>query len=628
MSKTVALFDIWRPGYGGAVVSIYAAGTTNLATVFKDETLTIPADNPMVLMSRGDTDGTNYGKFEYPIYTGVAYVIRVDATEETGIMRPPLNNLIGEDASEALVTPNGSDYSSTLADLMARTVTVENYGSVIAGDGGSAATNTATIQLAISALTSGGEVFISTPGVIKVNQLDIPQDVVLRGRGKSSTSLQSILGDISFVLNGPRAGFRQMTLDGNSLVPASTGVYSVGNDEIIFDGVTIQRFETNLHVKGGQSFKWDSLTLDNAVTGAKLHGDTNASGVGGGGPFQDLLWTGGAVTNCSTNGLHFAYEDALCQNGRLIGVRFGDNTGTALNIRGAQFINYDNSTFENNTVNVHIEDDDTVLTGANEADNKVISISFNGGRMDEGKFEATGTNQEVSLKGMSLTDVTFDLQTPIDNPIQLIDCTESGVVITGEGTKILRSRTADDGESFGITTGNVATKAWSLPLAPGQIVYLEGKVLGKQRNGEGRAVYHISAGAYRPGSTLAYDTQTANFTIGGILTGGSSGAKARIVNDVDGGTTGTLTLTDIVGDFLDNEILTDESTGSATANGVLVIQNASLDTVGVTTIRTAYETDAAWAAVFVANGPEIELRVTGNTSATVEWTANVNVVTT
>jgi hypothetical protein len=162
------------------------------------------------------------------------------------------------------------------------------------------------------------------------------------------------------------------------------------------------------------------------------------------------------------------------------------------------------------------------------------------------------------------------------------------------------------------------------------MVYLEGKVIAKGRNAAERAIYHISSGAYRPGSTLNYDTQSANFTAGTTLTGASSGATARIQVDSDSGTTGTLTLTDIVGEFIDNEVITDNNgtPGSALANGTLSHQNATLDGVGVVSLRTAYEVTAGYACVFVASGSEIELRVTGDTGDTVEWTAHVSVVST
>ena len=69
---------------------------------------------------------------------------------------------------------------------------------------------------------------------------------------------------------------------------------------------------------------------------------------------------------------------------------------------------------------------------------------------------------------------------------------------------------------------------------------------------------------------LAYDAQTVNFTVGATLTGGTSGATALILADVDAGVTGVLTLA-LIGpttfiDFTDNEAITDGSGGAAVAD--------------------------------------------------------------
>jgi hypothetical protein len=69
-----------------------------------------------------------------------------------------------------------------------------------------------------------------------------------------------------------------------------------------------------------------------------------------------------------------------------------------------------------------------------------------------------------------------------------------------------------------------------------------------------------------PLNTLPYDGQSGNFTAGLTVTGGTSGATAIIVSDVDGGATGTLTLSNINGHFVDNETITDTGSGSATVN--------------------------------------------------------------
>ena len=75
-----------------------------------------------------------------------------------------------------------------------------------------------------------------------------------------------------------------------------------------------------------------------------------------------------------------------------------------------------------------------------------------------------------------------------------------------------------------------------------------------------------------PLNTLPYDGQSGNFTVGLTVTGGTSGATGVITADVDGGATGTLTLSNITGLFVDNETITDTSTGSAAVNRT----NASL----------------------------------------------------
>ena len=70
-----------------------------------------------------------------------------------------------------------------------------------------------------------------------------------------------------------------------------------------------------------------------------------------------------------------------------------------------------------------------------------------------------------------------------------------------------------------------------------------------------------------PLAHLDYDAQSANFTVGSKLTGGTSGATAIILNDTDGGTTGTLKLGSVSGIFQNDETITDADGGSATANG-------------------------------------------------------------
>lgn len=83
---------------------------------------------------------------------------------------------------------------------------------------------------------------------------------------------------------------------------------------------------------------------------------------------------------------------------------------------------------------------------------------------------------------------------------------------------------------------------------------------------DGTMWYAISG---QPVNRLNYDAETAPFTAGQTLTGGTSGATATITEVVDNGTTGFLILGAITGGpFQDNEIITDGLGGSATADGI------------------------------------------------------------
>jgi len=72
-----------------------------------------------------------------------------------------------------------------------------------------------------------------------------------------------------------------------------------------------------------------------------------------------------------------------------------------------------------------------------------------------------------------------------------------------------------------------------------------------------------------PGVSFNYASQTGNFTVGQVVTGLTSGAVGTIKADSDGGTTGTLTLTNITGVFVNDETVTDPLGGAALVNGTL-----------------------------------------------------------
>ena len=620
MSIGLFWFDTWQASYGGAVVHIYKAGTTTHASVYTDENLTVPAANPQTLA----TDSNNAGKWAQPLYVNEAVELLVDSIDLTSVVRPLLTDLNGEDASNATVRATGGSVDAPLKDIVARIVWAANHGLLIPS--GSAATNTATINAAIgiAAGTGGGYVMLP-PGNYPVNAITESAGVIICGAGKLVTTLQCQVADKCFTLSGDGAGFRDLTLDGVNVTAGSIGIFAKAIDEIVLENVLIQRFETGIHRKGGRRARWRNVDVETCTRGVRWVGDSDAGDGADGDQCTDNDWSGGRIRFCTTSGLELEYEDRLCASNVIQAVGLESNTGTALKVLGAQHTNLEGVWFEGNTVNLSIEDDST--STVNE-DNVVDGFRMKGGRITGGTMTFEDTCQNVVFELVAFSDVDITLTNP-NNAVLALDCTEDDLVtIAGTGTKWTRFRSIDDGASFGITTDGTATKAWSVHLDPGQVVFAEAHVIGNQQNGSNTGEYHIEVSAKRAGATLAYDSQSANFTVGSILTGAISGCTARIIGDSDSGATGTLTLRDIVpgdnGYFQDNETITDAVTGSALANGTLSVPTVSL-LGSVTALRTAREDVAGWDCTFVGNGPELQLNVQGAAATTVEWTCDVHV---
>lgn len=136
------------------------------------------------------------------------------------------------------------------------------------------------------------------------------------------------------------------------------------------------------------------------------------------------------------------------------------------------------------------------------------------------------------------------------NPITLLKKFTSDVWIIGYSTKI---------EAY-----NTATSTWYTIKSDFTANGFDGVRYGDYffTCNEVEKIHRIS-------QTLAYDAQTGNFTVGDIVTGGTSGATAVILEDSDGGATGTLTLGNISGTFQNDEAITDPDGGAAVVNGTL-----------------------------------------------------------
>lgn len=615
--QRVSEFDTWRAGYNSALVRIYEPGTTTLKAVYSDPLGTVGAANPQTLTAMTLND-VQYGKWSAPIYVEGGYYLEINSVDTTGVALAPIVSLIGEDASEAVAHVPASAVDRELQDRFNDVTHALDYGA-LSDITSSASTNNAILVAAIGAAAAkgGGEVVLP-PGNIPFTLFSLPDNVVLRGQGRDVTNLQSQIQDKAITVAGEQAGMRYLTLDGINLQANSIGMYSLGNNHIVLENVRVKRFETGFQAKGMRSCDWFDVHIEECVTNVHLRGDTNSGSGGGGDEIRNNKWTHGGCNGASSIGLLLEYVDATVQNNMFDEVAFETNA-IAVRIEGARFSHFMSCWWEGNTSkNFEVLDDPTVgLTLLND----VTGLFCRGGRMEGGQVTITGLAENIVFEKMDVSDVDFILTT-VQNQVLLLDCIEDALVtISGDGFRLVRDYTANRGASFGTTGNNVATKGWSVTLDPGELVTGIAFVTGNQRNGVGKAGYVITFIAEKPGSTLAYDAQTVNFTLGQVVTGATSGATARIVADADGGATGTLTLRDIDGAFIDNELITDGAGGSATVNGALVVASCVIRDQDVV---STYEVDAAWAATFVATVAEVELQVTGETSKTVEWDIKVD----
>lgn len=563
--QRIAEFDTWREGYAGATVTIYRAGSSILAALFSNEALTTIVPNPMTLISL-TKDERRYGKFATPVYTEQAVEIQIDGLDSTGVIRPPITDMDAEDVSGSVVVPDGASEAHTLGEHLSRVINVRDYGQFIkTGEtGASSLTNTTSIETAIGAAgAQGGGVVMIPSGVYDVIDFIIPPGVVVEGQGQSATFLQTTYAGPAFGLTGNRCGFRKITLDGVSQEGNSVGVYGIAADETVLSDVTIKRFETGLYMRGGERGNWQGFSVSDCIIGAKLHGDLNAGAGGGGEVIQGNRWSSGLVELCQDAGIELKRIDAACAFNSLEGITFRSNTGIGLRAIGARSTTLDDCIFSDNLVHMLLDD----VTPAN-VNGTIVGFEVRGGQMSEGQVQLKNTLANVIFEGVEIIDTDIILTSPQNN-VLAIDCREDTLsTVSGAATHWTRASSINyPAASFGLTGGNAATKAWATTLKSGQQVMIEAKVLARQRNGTNRASFWLCASARRAPATLAYDTQTANFTPGNILTGATSGATARIIADNDSGLTGSLALVDVRGTFVDNEIITDGASGSAMANG-------------------------------------------------------------
>lgn len=608
-------FDLWQEDYQGAIVHVYRAGTTTYSPIFSDEFFTEPLTNPQVLICYTNDLGTMFGKFATSVYTPYAYHLVIDSKHETGVKRVPLYTLDSVDASYATVKSVGSVVNRPLRERFADITFAKDFGVINT----SAVTNTATIAAAIAYSSSQGGGAVNLPaGIVPIATLTFADGVIINGGGENVTTITSSTGSAVLTASGTAPGVMNLTLDGIQLNEGSIGIYSENATKLLLRNVTVKRFETNLYHKGGSNHRYRNLTLDNAVTAAKLYGEDAV--------FSGLDWQGGTVSISTDCGIDLAVVDFAVRDNTIGQVDFEDNIGdnSAVSLYGAQDTYLNQCDWEGNISNIKAADNpDTSLE-----DRQCYGLQVNGGRMADGKMTFDGLCQDFFFEQVRLGTVELELNVP-ENTIVFSDCIEDDLTLSGDTTKLVRKRQASRVSVFAQTTDGTALAVYKLALDPNEVALITVSVTAEQTNGSGYAAWFQSRGHRCAPATLNYDAQTANFTVGDVITGTTSGATAFITADSDSGATGVLSLGGISGEFINNELITGDTSGSATVNGVLTLGDVAAFGAGVVehlkSGSNANSPPANWAVTFTVSEQEVSVKVAGDTAMNINWNIDIDV---
>ncbi len=615
-------FDTWRPGYPNAIVGVYVAGTSTLANIYSDFALTRQISNPIVLLSRTDANGTEYGKFPQPVYVDVSFSLLVNSSDNTGVSTPGISSLNGQDASGSVITTTRGSASLALKDILDGVVDIRAYGAFSATAG--ASTSTATLNAAIGAAAAqGGGIVLLQSATVAVNPFTLPTGVRLRGQGVAATKITCQAGSTVVTIGGDGAGLEELTLDGLTAATSSIGVEGINKNNTVFLNCVVQSFQIGIRFKGGNNTVWRNLSaLGCPTSNVHLKGDSNAGGGATGAAFQNFQWSGGVIGNSAGLGLVLECTDRLISNLLLEHINFSTNVGPALKVVGARNLTVSGCSWLSNLGSITVQDGSDA---SQVAINTVQQVYFRDGFISDGTVNFNNTCYDVQFIGMSLQNVSMNLSVPT-YAVFMADCLfNATTTVTGDTTKLIRQRTADSSQqTAGVTTDANPITAWQYQMAPGETVLIEVKIIGRQRDGIECCDFWLAAGVNRPGATLAYSVMTTAFTVGTILTGLTSGAAARVIANTNTGASGTLTLRDITGVFVSGETIQDSNSGLARAGGTVTFIDSALDDAGVTTMRAKSPAATTYAATVDCLGGSLRVRLTGKVSKIVEWVVNVN----
>ena len=619
----ISEFDTWRPSYGGAIVAVFEAGTTTLAPLFSDPFLTVPIANPQTLDLMSDVNGQVYGRWAEPVYVGVPYTLFINSTFSTGVEQVPLTTADGVDVSLATAESIRGQFPVPLGQFLDRDIDAILIGPLSASDGAAACNATLVAAIGAAAAASGGDVLLP-PGIIPFLNLTLPTGVRLRGKGVGVTTLTSTQAVTPLVtLGGNGSGLISLTLDGLNVVPQSIGVQGIGIIQPIFQDVITQRVETGIRFRGAQQFRWRNLTVSNCTNGADLRGDMDASLSNTGSEVSNGSWEGGQIALCTTYGLCTEFFDTPVRDLTFRNVLFASNSGDAWRSLGARGITFRQCQWISNISDMSVADGTNL---AFVSQNTTSRIRVEEGTVNGGKLTFNQTCFDIQFRDVNFVNANFNLTVP-QNPIVLQDCIQDAqTTTTGTGTLLIGKTATDLGKVSGVTSDATPIAAWSQTLPPGETLLLSAKVVARRRDGITFGTFWPMAGVTRPGATLPFVGATGTFTVGLVITGVTSGASARVTAVAQSGATGTLTLRNIIGTFVNGEVVADTNTGVGTFSGAVGFSNAVLDATGAGALRAATFTGTAWAAAFDVSGANVVLNVSGEAAAVVEWTVEVDIL--
>ncbi len=607
-------FDTWRPGYAGASVRVYQAGTTTNASLFYNPDLTGAAPNPITLETK-TVDGVEFGRFAQPLYVGVPYQVLVDGVELTGIQRLPVYDLAGADVSESVATSARGTVSRTIEEWLDDVVHVAAFGAL----GVNATTNTTilTTAIGVAAAQGGGEVLVPA-GTYPFNTLSIPQGVILRGQGARTTILQSTQGQEVITLAGNYSGLHSIQIDGQVQTAGSVGVYAVGRTGLVLRDTIIDGFVKGVEYRGAQAPIFENVDVVNCDQGADIRGDTDAGDSGDGGTVQGLRWIGGRIADNTTFGLRLLHQDAAIERVDLRNLIFDTNVGAALKIEGAQMVQVAQSRWLSNTACLSIED------GADDDKTEASLITFDQALFQTGTITFAETCEKIMFRACDFDDVDINFAVPANN-ILFLDCIERvTTTATGNTDRLTRTSNFRVQETFGVTTDATPTNAWKINLASGQHVRARARVIGRARTGPNTASYEFNGGAVRESSRMNFVSPSGSLVAGLIITGNTSGATARAVVIEQATPPFYIDIRDVVGTFINGETVTFSDAKTCVLSSAEVLGNIVL-TGTVTQVAPTFESNSAWNATFVTDGDYFYVQVTGEASLTVEWFVQVDV---